>query len=35
VFDDYHVLINAYAFGKDLVPNIHYKLCTTIDECHP
>ncbi len=35
VFDDYHVLINAYAFGKDLVPNIHYKLCTTIEECHP
>jgi hypothetical protein len=23
------------AFGKARAPNIHYKPCTTVDECHP
>jgi hypothetical protein len=34
-FNDYHALISGYALGKALAPNIHYKPCTTIDECHP
>ncbi len=33
--DDYHDPINGYALGKASTPNIHYKPCTTIDECHP
>ncbi len=33
-FDDYHASISGYAFNKALIPKIHYKICTTINECH-
>jgi len=32
--NDCHALINGYALDKVLALNIHYKPCTTIDECH-
>jgi hypothetical protein len=34
-FNDCRAPISGYAFDKASGPNIHYKLCTIVDECHP